>query len=68
MLFEKFIYRLDTNYAKIDRIAHPGIEVFKEKVLSTVFHGLPIKNWAKLFSSENKDDLARQFKLHLSIK
>lgn len=39
-------YRLDTNYAKIDRIDHAGIERFKRKVLDTVVGGKPIKFWS----------------------
>lgn len=39
-------YRLDTNYAKIDRIDHAGIESFKRRVLDTVVGGKPIKFWS----------------------
>jgi len=67
-LTENFTYRLDTNYAKIDRIDHPEIETFKTKVLNSVFHGSTIGNWAKLFSSRNENSLAEQFKKHLFIK
>ena len=38
-------YRLDTNYAKIDRIEHAGVEDFKTKVLSRVVYGRSIKEW-----------------------
>jgi hypothetical protein len=67
-LFEKFKYRLDTNYAKIDRIVQPEIELFKTKVLNSVLYGNTINNWAKLFSSGNEKNLAEQFKIHLSIE
>jgi hypothetical protein len=67
-LFEKFKYRLDTNYAKIDRIVQPEIELFKTRVLNSVLHGNTINNWAKLFSSGNEKNLAEQFKVHLSIE
>ena len=50
-LYGQFVYRLDTNYAKIDRIEHPEIESFKQKVLSTEFKGKPIKMWSDIFSS-----------------
>jgi hypothetical protein len=33
-LLSGFPYRLDTNFAKMDRINHPGIEAFKERVLA----------------------------------
>jgi hypothetical protein len=67
-LFEKFKYRLDTNYAKIDRIVHPEIESFKTKVLNSILHGNTIGNWSKLFSLGNERNLAEQFKVHLSIE
>jgi hypothetical protein len=66
-IFKKYKYRLDTNYAKIDRIVHPEIESFKKKVLDSVLHENTIGNWAKLFSSKNKINLAEHFKKHLSI-
>jgi hypothetical protein len=66
-VFEKFRYRLDTNYAKIDRIVHPEIETFKTKVLNSILHGFTIGNWAKLFSSGNKKNLAKHFEAYLSI-
>jgi hypothetical protein len=67
-LTENFTYRLDTNYAKIDRIDQPEIETFKTKVLNPVFHGITIGNWAKLFSSRDEKSLAEQFIKHLFIK
>jgi hypothetical protein len=67
-LFEKFKYRLDTNYAKIDRIVHPEIELFKTKVLNSNLHGNTIGNWSKLFSSGNESNLAEHFKTHLAIE
>lgn len=53
-LYGQFVYRLDTNYAKIDRIEHKEIEAFKSKVLNTQYHGRSIKNWSDILSS--KDD------------
>lgn len=43
-------YRLDTNYAKMDRIGHRGINDFKEKILNTIYKGKKIKEWAKIVS------------------
>ena len=51
-LFGKYPYRLDTNYAKIDRIQHPAIESFKRKVYETEYKGKTIKEWAKLASMD----------------
>lgn len=31
----RYEYRLDTNFAKMDRIVHPGIEEFKRRVYNT---------------------------------
>ena len=53
-LYGQFVYRLDTNYAKIDRIEHSEIENFKQKVLETEFKGRSIKSWADIFSSRNE--------------
>lgn len=40
-------YRLDSNFAKIDRIDHPEIEHFKQEVLTSVFKKRSIDEWAK---------------------
>ncbi|MBQ9207812.1 MAG: hypothetical protein IJ158_14020 [Treponema sp.] len=53
-LYGQFVYRLDTNYAKIDRIEHKEIEAFKQKVLSSKFKGKTIKSWADILSSGNE--------------
>lgn len=52
-LHGQFVYRLDTNYAKIDRIEHPEIETFKSRVLNTQYHGMTIKQWSDILSSKN---------------
>lgn len=52
-----FVYRLDTNYAKIDRIEHGEIEAFKTRVLNTVFHGKTIKQWSTVLASNNDEVL-----------
>jgi len=67
-LFEKYKYRLDTNYAKIDRIAHPEIEKFKTKVLNTTINNLTIGNWSKILSSKDDNTLGQCFEKYLSIK
>lgn len=40
-------YRLDSNFAKIDRIDHPEIEDFKQEVLTSLFQKRSIQEWAK---------------------
>ena len=52
-LYGRFIYRLDTNYAKIDRIGHVDIELFKTRVLNTTFHGKSIKEWSMILASND---------------
>jgi hypothetical protein len=63
----RFRYRLDTNFAKMDRIVHEGIEAFKKRVYATEFHGQPIGVWNRLLSSGSEKDirqsLARQFEI-----
>ena len=56
------IYRLDTNYAKIDRIEHTDIEEFKYRVLNKIFNGFPIKKWASILSSNDDELLERALK------
>lgn len=40
-----FPYRLDTNFAKMDRIMHGEIEDFKQSVLGRVLYGHSVKKW-----------------------
>lgn len=58
-LYGQFVYRLDTNYAKIDRIEHEDIEEFKTRVLGTVFHGKTIRQWSTILASNNDALLER---------
>jgi len=46
-------YRLDTNFAKIDRIQHEGLEEFKAVVLSRELFGHTIAEWASLVKDES---------------
>lgn len=54
-LFSRFEYREDTNYAKIDRIEHEGIEKFKERVLGMTYKGATISEWKRLMMSRNEE-------------
>ena len=56
-LFSSFRYRLDTNFAKIDRIDNADIEAFKTRVLNLQIQGRSISNWAKLFSKATDAEL-----------
>lgn len=53
-LLGKFSYRLDTNFAKMDRIEHLGLEEFKTRVLNSKIDGKSIKDWAGLITSDDK--------------
>lgn len=55
-LFAKFKYRLDTNYAKIDRIQHKGIEEFKANMMMREFYNLPISSWVEIVSKPEKNE------------
>lgn len=52
-LIQRFPYRLDTNFAKMDRIVHAGIEAFKTKVLASEQHDMTIQQWARLLGSKS---------------
>jgi hypothetical protein len=64
-LITRFPYRLDTNYAKMDRIVHSGIEAFKRRVLGTTIHDLTVAQWSRLLSSGShtavRDALQQRF-------
>jgi hypothetical protein len=47
-LIGQFPYRLDTNFAKMDRIGHKTLEAFKIKVEGTKIKGYTIKEWKKI--------------------
>lgn len=53
-LYANYVYRLDTNYAKIDRIEHEAIEEFKTRVFNTIYQGKTIKQWVKLLGDVDK--------------
>ncbi|MCG2688650.1 hypothetical protein L6250_03395 [Candidatus Parcubacteria bacterium] len=53
-LLGNYSYRLDTNFAKMDRIEHESLEEFKIRVLNTKIDGKLIKDWAALITSDDK--------------
>ena len=54
-LMNTYKYRLDTNFAKIDRIDNPEIEAFKKKVLAMTARDRTLNEWQKLLSELNGD-------------
>lgn len=65
-LMQRYDYRLDTNYAKIDRIVHDEIEAFKTTVLNAVVEGQTVSRWAALFASKDEARIAEA--LHRQLK
>lgn len=57
-LLRQFPYRLDTNFAKMDRIQHQGLEEFKTKILQLDLHGRTIEEWAAIIGSKDEQGLA----------
>lgn len=53
-LTSQYKYRLDTNFAKMDRIMHPTVEAFKERVLASQFQGRTVGAWSKILGSESE--------------
>lgn len=62
-----FEYRLDTNYAKMDRVIHEGLETFKTKVMNTTVEGRSIGEWSRLFRA-GKAALATELESRFKIK
>ena len=60
-LMNKLVYRLDTNFAKIDRVANDDVEKFKRAILGESYLGKTFSQWKKLFKDLNdlKNDKAR---------
>ncbi|HZT81743.1 MAG TPA: hypothetical protein VFA26_16070 [Gemmataceae bacterium] len=58
-LRSKFTYRSDSNFSKIDRIGHEGLEAFKTRVLNTTLAGRTINEWRTVFRSAARSDNAR---------
>ena len=67
-LFSMLPYRLDTNYAKMDRIVHPGLEEFKTRVLESTFEGMTAKAWDRLFRSGDDEHIKDVLEKRLGIK
>jgi hypothetical protein len=67
-LIARFSYRLDTNFAKMDRIVHTEIEAFKRRIHNIEFHGSTIREWNRLLSKGREDEirirLANVFDIH----
>ncbi len=67
-LIARFPYRLDTNFAKMDRIVHPEIEAFKRRVHATNIHGLTVGQWNALLSRGSDAAIKRALQERFDIK
>lgn len=62
-LLSQYNYRLDTNFAKIDRIQMTEIELFKKATLDNKYFGKSIHEWSKLLSRLSREDAQRILEL-----
>lgn len=62
-LLSQYNYRLDTNFAKIDRIQMAEIELFKKATLDNKYFGKSIHEWSKLLSRLSREDAQRILEL-----
>jgi len=67
-LVGRFTYRLDTNFAKMDRIVHPEIEAFKTKVNKAKVNGMTVNEWCRILASGDDSRLKKMLAKHLNIK
>lgn len=67
-LMSRFKYRLDTNFAKTDRIVHTEIEAFKKRVLASQVHGMSVQEWAKLLASDDETKIEKALREHVKIE
>lgn len=67
-LLIRYKYRLDTNFAKMDRIEHPGIEKFKQRVYNIEVSGITVGQWNRLLSSRREDSIKKSLQDYLEIR
>ena len=67
-LLNKFNYRLDTNYANMDRIVHHELEEFKRRVMAKTVNGMTVRSWERLFRSEDEAHIKKVLLDRLNIK
>jgi hypothetical protein len=70
-LTSKYPYRLDTNYSKMDRIGHTGIEAFITKIYGTKVQGMTVKEWKQVLKpvkekAVNEDEEEEVDEAHLA--
>ena len=66
-LIKKYRYRLDTNYAKVDRIVHAEMKDFKSRVYETTYRGMTVSEWNSLLSKGDGADIEAALAEHLGL-
>lgn len=66
-LFIQYPYRLDTNFAKLDRIGHAEIETFKSRVLGTEYVGERVEEWGRILGADNDAEINAALERNLEI-
>lgn len=49
LLMSRYSYRLETNFAKIDRVGHQGLGQWKAQTMSLVVQGRSVEEWVRVF-------------------
>lgn len=66
-LMNKLVYRLDTNFAKIDRVGNDDVETFKRKILGESYLGKTFAQWIRLFADLNGTNNAKRLAAEKTI-
>jgi hypothetical protein len=66
-LIARYPYRLDTNFAKMDRIVHAEIEAFKTRVYNTQIHNKTVGEWGRLFIRGVDSEIKKALRERLEI-
>jgi len=66
-LIAKFPYRLDTNFAKMDRIVHPEVESFKSRVMAVQVHGRSVGEWCRLLAKSDEAEIKQEMQTRFGI-
>lgn len=67
-LTARYPYRLDTNFAKMDRIAHAEIEGFKQRVYDREVNGMTVGQWNRLLSGSDDVGIKRALQANVDIR
>lgn len=67
-LMTKLTYRLDTNFAKIDRVGNRDVERFKQAIYTDKYLGKTIAQWKALFGDLDGSNEARRLRAEEVIK